>query len=235
MKLAPSGIQATPALLSGVTLALAIGLADGPHATRGLAGSRAAAHTASRTPTQDAPAAPGTGVSARTITAFGGPTAAMPEGWVLCNGSLMTGPRFDRLRSILGETWGEKALPDLRGQFLRGAHGVHGVDRGPRFGRASLDLASQLSREVAPVGSYQGDALQRHSHELFRLRGAAFSASGMVIDMDGEASDTGFLVRSSDRHPEHTAPLPMGGLGPGARAADETRPKNAAVNWIIKL
>jgi len=51
-----------------------------------------------------------------TIAAYA--TATVPAGWLLCDGSnIPTTPDYNTLRTILGTT----TVPDLRGQFLRGA------------------------------------------------------------------------------------------------------------------
>ena len=64
------------------------------------------------------------GVPVGTIIAFAGPKSALPDGWLMCDGSdydasnVIYAPLFD----VIGNTWGTNGtnfkVPDLRGQFL---------------------------------------------------------------------------------------------------------------------
>lgn len=60
-----------------------------------------------------------------TINAFGGATA--PEGWLLCQGQALSRTTYKDLFDVIGTSFGSGDgsttfnLPDLRGEFLRGA------------------------------------------------------------------------------------------------------------------
>lgn len=60
-----------------------------------------------------------------TINAFGGTTA--PEGWLLCQGQALSRTEYADLFAVIGTNFGSGDgsttfnLPDLRGEFLRGA------------------------------------------------------------------------------------------------------------------
>lgn len=65
---------------------------------------------------------------------------AAPIGFLKCNGALISRTTYSRLFSVIGTTWGTGdgsttfALPDLRGEFLRGWDDGRGIDTGRTFG-----------------------------------------------------------------------------------------------------
>lgn len=152
-----------------------------------------------------------------TIVAFGGETT--PPGWLLCDGSLQPIATYPRLSQAIGVRWGTNSatqfrLPDLRGVFLRGVTGSRSDGfQDPGDGRIGLfGSASTLG-----VGSFQQDVFKSHTHQI--------SVAAPQQDFGSEGSGT-----------------PVGALGEGAnpyaltnvRGGNETRPKNAYVNYLIK-
>lgn len=83
-------------------------------------------------------------------------TAAAPGGWLICNGQTVSRATYAALFSAVGELWGAGdgvstfSVPDLRGEFLRGADLGRGVD----VGRA--------------LGTFQGDEVKSHNHTFMR-------------------------------------------------------------------
>jgi microcystin-dependent protein len=131
----------------------------------------------------------------------------IPDGWLLCDGSsIPEGPAYERLREIFKTG----KLPDLRGVFLRGV----GQNADPAF-RYSGDA----SREVL---QFQADEFKAHEHrfddftfsENSGVPGKAWGSSGKSDIDNSPGSPFSHLTASS------------GGA--------ETRPKNAAVYWMIK-
>lgn len=58
------------------------------------------------------------GMPVGSVTAFMGATA--PMGWLLCDGSTFDETEYPQLYSVLGTN----TVPDLRGEFLRGANWI---------------------------------------------------------------------------------------------------------------
>jgi len=81
-------------------------------------------------------------------------TAAAPAGWLICNGQTVSRATYADLFAAVGELWGAGdgvstfKVPDLRGEFVRGADLGRGVDAG----RA--------------LGSGQGDGFKSHNHGI---------------------------------------------------------------------
>jgi hypothetical protein len=155
------------------------------------------------------------------IMPYGGgkETAAQLEknGWLFCDGRTVDRATYSELFAAIGIAFGSPtpdnrsfSLPDLRGRLVRG------VDDG--FGR-DPDAANRVSS--APqgnkgnmVGSVQDDAFQSHVH----------SGGGGQLCNQCAAGWAHNIVRAVD----NTGPPASG------RVAQETRPKNVYVNWIIK-
>lgn len=172
------------------------------------------------------------------IMPFGGPAENVPIGWLLCNGRVINSvlePQFSRLWNAIGTAWGGDGpqgfnLPDLRGLFIRG------VDRdlnGQVSGQDS-DATSRVSIKAGgnsgnEVGSYQGSEFLAHFHGT-----AINTPNNQGVDLFG----TGVL--DSSTLPRPGALMFGGGAGIGFAqnsqrvGGNETRPKNASVNYIIK-
>jgi rhizosphere induced protein len=161
------------------------------------------------------------------IMAFGGAADAVPEGWLLCDGRALpkTDPRYARLYAAIRTGWGEPdqssfRVPDVRGLFLRG------LDDSPVTGPANRDTDRDGRGPVHPggntsnrVGSYEGDTILVHDHEIRRISIVALNGTGWGFDpLQSLTKGGGTSVgRTED-----------------AGTGSETRPKNVAVNYIIK-
>ena len=130
---------------------------------------------------------------------------AIPTGWLLCDGSgIPAGVAYDKLRALIGAN-----VPDLRGTFLRGA----GQNANGGF-RYSGDAGRT-------VGSGQGDDFKSHAHTLDDYTFAE-SYNGNWGWYGSGKTDTDNGPMDPYRHDTF------------ATGGEETRPKNIAVNWIIK-
>lgn len=160
-------------------------------------------------------ATPASGLPAGTILAFAGPS--LPTGFLLCNGASVNKALFPDLFAAIGTSWGGDGipnfnLPDLRGQFLRGWSNGSGVDP-DAGGRTALQTGGAIGDNV---GSYQAHALQQHTHTYTRR------------ETKWTTTDGNTNVWRND------APYESSGANGANVSGNETRPKNAAVNYIIK-
>lgn len=162
------------------------------------------------------------GVPIGTIIAYGGET--IPTGWLLCDGQAYNQADYAALFAAIGSNWGAGSstfnVPDLRGMFLRGVD--HGAGNDPdALSRMSL---LTLGATGDNVGSYQDDEFRSHDHPR-RPDGSKEASipnsSGNLFDHDA----SGGLLRVNG-----IVDLTVGGV----RGGNETRPKNAFVNFIIK-
>jgi hypothetical protein len=157
--------------------------------------------------------------------ASGGTTP--PAGWLLCNGSAVSRTEYAGLFAAVGIAWGSGdgintfAIPDLRGRFLRG------LDSG---GSTNDPQAARI------IGSVQADAFKTHSHGGKTSGVSDFGGTDGFRDYNtlgcGQTG-VGFAYVSGQnclggQFSTHTHPITADG-------AAETRPVNAAVNWIVKI
>lgn len=145
------------------------------------------------------------------VVAFAG--AAVPNGWLLCNGQVVAQADYPELYAAIGTTWGtpegasDFRLPDFGNQFLRGATEEYAVGGSQDF--AMQNVTGRMeglyvdSVNFAPEGAFQW-ANGRRGSEV--NNGTADSS----VDVD-------FSFEFA-----------------GANVADETRPMNKAVQYIIK-
>lgn len=158
------------------------------------------------------------------VVAFAGHAPQVPTGWALCDGRSVrkNDPAYLALFGVIGTAHGGDAnptfnLPDYRGLFLRGVDA--GVGRDPDSGtRTPMAAGGHAGNQV---GSIQDDGLGRHAHTTQGWHLEASGGSGF----DG----AGFETNSNRNHPwSHAYGTSTDGIG-------ETRPRNAYVNYIIKL
>lgn len=166
-----------------------------------------------------------------TIHAFAGTSA--PEGWAMCDGSEVSKTQYAALYAVIGDIYGTPVdsnnfvLPDLRGEFLRGldnmgtARGARGVDSGRALGSAQNDT-TRRPRGTAFGTNNPGN----HSHEVFPKLAGSSAASGSFIQ--GAANNATYGSSTTGQGGSHTHSITTGG-------DVETRPRNCAINYIIKL
>lgn len=138
-------------------------------------------------------------------------------GWMACDGRQLEVAKYPELAAVLGNLYGGDDftffLPDYRGLFLRGVDSGSGMD--PDVGQRSAPAGGKGSAQG--VGSVQCDALQTHTHAYQVISPAAVNDSG---------SGAGTLVQTAQTEAP-TAP-------PARVSPNETRPKNVAVNYLIR-
>lgn len=156
-----------------------------------------------------------------TIVAYGGTKESIPEGWKLCNGDLYDPTTYPDLNRIIGTTWGEGQykLPNLEGMFLRGMSpdrtlGSHQSDQ--------VGLHSHPIEKNDPKGSYNHLYVESPATQAEMKGGLA--AGGNFAD--GKSAGIGRFLNIADI------------LEVKSNRTDETRetrPKNKAVYYIIKV
>jgi len=151
-------------------------------------------------------------VPAGTIQAYAGETSKIPDGWLLCDGTSILVSQyadlFDKIGFNFGGIYPNFNLPDLRGQFLRGADLQSGNDP---------DYATRTNGSTTEkIGSLQDDAFKSHIHSIGTYFGENSSPSN-VGNIQGYGSEG-----------------PNGSMEVGLTGGEETRPKNVYINYIIK-
>jgi len=186
--------------------------------------------------------------------------AQAPAGWLVCDGSEVSRSEFAALFTALGTVWGAGNgtttfnLPDLRGEFRRGADLGRGVDAGRAFGSAQADAFKSHDHDAssANAGNHTHDGHAQsagaHNHQsglpdqlpgFFGLSDAnnpptrevsntsnEFQSEGPLTSTDGTHTHT-LSVYSAGAHSHDVTVSPRGGA--------ETRPRNVSVLTCIKI
>lgn len=157
------------------------------------------------------------------IVPYAGSLSSIPNDWLACNGFSYDPIEYTALFAAIGFKWGNDSglfrVPDLRGYFLRGVDHGEGIDENSGTRTAKFTGGNTGDQ----VGSYQEDAFQCHEHDLPVSSGLAGADEQLSsITLRGKKADE--TVISAD--------VVDGDCGE-ARTANETRPKNANVEYII--
>ena len=157
-----------------------------------------------------------------TIQPHAGGTA--PDGFLVCDGSIVNIADYPKLFAVIGTSWGYGNndgltfhLPDLRGRFLRGVDDAAGRD--PDSGARTASNMGGNSGDA--VGSVQGDEFESHNHTTIIPTGDPFIPNGSGGTRLGGASTTNAVTRFFE--------TTHAGVG------NETRPINANVTYVIKV
>ncbi len=157
----------------------------------------------------DTPAVAGADADAASVTVL------EALGWMVCDGRSLEVAKYPRLAAVISPLYGSKGsgefnLPDYRGIFLRGVDDGAGADP---------DVSSRRkpdgSGTASGVGSIQCDAFQLHQHTYDGAKGGATVQDGSPAAMF---------------NPNQTTVEPVSG-----RHSSETRPRNAAIYFIIRV
>lgn len=164
-------------------------------------------------------------------------------GWMLCDGRALSKERYGQLFQIIGISWGNGTIgtggtrgdfniPDMRGMFPRGVD--HGTKQDPDAEKRTHPTTDQFTS--AKVGTSQEDELGKHAHkatvnEQPHSHGYNRKEQGGPNTFD---SGSGRGVEGSS-HPNTDGAKTNLTVTIGSSGGEETRPKNRAVNWIIRV
>ena len=158
-----------------------------------------------------------------TIQAYGGASSAIPQGWLYCNGAAVSRTTYAELFAVIGTSFGAGNgsttfnIPDLRGEFLRGAgtNSHTGQGNGGTVGQHQNGTSSGAWFDVGG------------NNVLYFMESAGSGARNAPIYTDASSSDQGVNSRV----------IVQGTLETAAGDYDTTyttRPTNTSVNYIIK-
>lgn len=122
-----------------------------------------------------------------------------PDGWLVCDGSLIKRADFPALYAVIGTTYSAGdgsttfGLPNLLGEFIRGWDKNRGVDSGRSF------------------GSSQTDELKSHSHVVPGEVAASTGSSSRTVSGNQTGTNNGItqLTGGSETRPRNVALLPI--------------------------
>ena len=156
------------------------------------------------------------------ISAFARTTP--PEGWLVCDGSIVSRSTFARLFAAIGATFGAGngsttfGLPDLRGEFIRGLDSGRGVDPSRTLG------SWQDSENKSHIHSGTAQEAGEHAHGVSMSNKTGVNQ--YPLGATGVLNVNGYTTSPSGKH---THALTVGASGGG-----ESRPRNVALLYCIR-
>ena len=159
------------------------------------------------------------------VSAFAG--ASAPSGWLLCNGQAVSRTTYAALFSVVSVIYGSGDgsttfnVPDLRGEFVRGLDGGRGVDAGRTLGSAQSDTLKSHTHTATSTVADPG-----HNHGTGAKNTDYPNAGGNNIPNPESIPRFGATASATTGITVSTDITATGGA--------ETRPRNVALNFIIK-
>lgn len=134
--------------------------------------------------------------------------------WIPADGRSIEG-------SLLSKKTGMTVAPDLRGRFIRGLNIIYGTGQPP------LDKdKADVNGENRKAGDYQGDEFRAHDHKATGKLGTNVTGTNKTLDVE-EGDDK---YNSDPNFAQKDVKIDVKNSG-----GDETRPKNIAVYFYIKI
>lgn len=164
--------------------------------------------------------------------------ATVPTGWLKCNGALLSRTTYAALFAVIGTTYGAGdgsttfALPDLRGEFVRGFDDARGVDTGRALGsaQAGQNASHTHTASTSPAGGHNHSFTHTY-RDTGSSGGWGSQYNGSPISLPGANGSTGTAVRWDvvSNVGDHTHAITV-----NADGGNESRPRNVAMHYIIK-
>jgi microcystin-dependent protein len=139
----------------------------------------------------------------------------LPDGWLLCDGSIYTVSSYPTLGALLANTYGGSsgtfAVPNLSGLFIRGS---------------GTQTSGGITYNSGSIGTVQADAFQGHKHSIASNNSISLGLGGQLAAGAGSQS-AGSTITIGTPTADGTNGAP--------RTGSETRPVSLAMVYCIKI
>ncbi|MFT5819270.1 MAG: hypothetical protein ACI8ZM_000493 [Crocinitomix sp.] len=168
-----------------------------------------------------------------------------PEGWLECNGQLLSRAEYPILFSRIGTTFGASngstfKVPDLRGEFIRGFDNNKGVDDNRTIGNLQLDQLQNhehIDEGHTHTDSGHGHTDSGHYHGSYHRGTDGDPGGGEMSDAAGNGHWRSNYIGHANIQTSYakiqTARAKIGNPT-NCRNGSETRPRNIALLYCIK-
>jgi len=168
-----------------------------------------------------------TGIPLGVMEIWPGLLTAIPDQYMLCDGTELNRDEFPELFEALQYSWGGSGstfrLPDMRGLIPKGVDNAAGRDT-DADNRTALHTGGNTGDNV---GSYQDDQMQCFDANYLRYHVQA------TVVVSGTHGNSRQVAQFSNQYIDTPIAFVDGGCGT-PKFGDETRPKNIYVNYIIR-
>jgi len=164
--------------------------------------------------------------------------ASVPSGYLECNGAAVSRTTYAALFAVIGTQYGSGNgsstfnIPDLRGEFIRGFDNGRGVDSGRSVASSQSHQHPQHNHAVS-ASSSSSVTDPGHTHTMNMNQGNIISSGGAFGLKDSgtatriNSNNTGISVSTSTS-------ISQSNRG-GTSNSSETRPRNIAMMYVIKV
>jgi len=163
-----------------------------------------------------------------------------PGGWLICDGSLVSRSTYAALFAVIGTTFGVGNgtttfnLPDYQGAFLRGT-GTHGNYSGPAVNTSQAHATQTHSHTATSSVSDPGhNHTQNSLNDDFNNNGGNSYPSGSNPSFAGYDTTGNKTWTNINSHSTGVTVATTVANSTTSVNANETRPYNFGVYWIIK-
>lgn len=168
------------------------------------------------------------------------PSATIPSGWQLCDGSSLNRQEYAALFYVLGTTYGNNdsstfCIPDMRGLFVagRGANNYNNLNQKGGYNTVALSV-NEMPRHNHDTSDSVADGSVtveggEHQHSINATPNQN-NGTGTLSRQESNKYTNTFTTPSGGTH-EHSIPLKARGNG----QAHENRPPYIVLNYIIKI
>ena len=171
--------------------------------------------------------------------------ATVPSGYLECNGAAVSRTTYSVLFAVIGTAYGTGNgsstfnLPDLRGEFVRGFDNGKGTDSGRSIATSQSAQNASHNHSISVSGTTSTKSLTGGIRKISEGFNANGSASGVFTKtQDGTSSITGSSSTSPvggvDIDASHNHTFSASGTS-GNQGGNESRPRNVAMMYVIKI
>ncbi len=179
----------------------------------------------------------------------------VPKGFLPCDGSELSKKNYPELYALIKGTWGETKdsfyLPDLQGQFVRGWDGNGDIDPEREFGTIQEDAFQGHTHKTSVSNLIKSESSGSHRHKVYYkshdVSSGMFSSypvyevSYSTTDEKFNSDGSGTTLEGAHCHeikiPNDFVKIqdPQPSIYGNLRVSTETRPKNVALMFCIKV
>ena len=163
--------------------------------------------------------------------------ASVPSGYLECNGQSVSRTTFAALFAVIGTQYGASnsstfKVPDLRGEFIRGFDNGRGVDSGRSVASSQSHQHPQHNHAVS-ASSSSSVTDPGHTHTMNMNQGNIISSGG-AFGLKDSGTATRINSNSTGISVSTSTSISQSNRG-GTSNSSETRPRNIAMMYVIKV
>jgi len=168
--------------------------------------------------------------------------ATVPSGYLECNGAAVSRTTYSVLFAVIGTAYGTGNgsstfnLPDLRGEFVRGFDNGKGTDSGRSIATSQGSQNAQHNHSASATSTAGA-----HSHSLnYQRKHVEDTGTAAITDIrreggDGDGGSQTFTNDTTSGFMNNATVSVSTSVSIGNQGGNESRPRNVAMMYVIKI